>query len=200
MELQPAEQRRRQQRHEARRAILDATETLLLEVGTERFSIRRLAERCGYTAPTIYHHFGDKNHLIDAVLEERFDKLLRRLQRVPRGDDPVAYVRELARAFVRFGLQNPTHYQLLTAPRLEAIPTHAGARDLVEHAFERLAADGWLGGLEVELAFQATWALLHGLISLRIIRPNHRWARHLPEAAIDALLAGMLREAPEEAP
>ena len=69
------EQRRSEQRAQVRRSILDATEALLLEEGEERFSIRRLVERCGYTAPTIYHHFGDKTGLIDALLDERFDRL-----------------------------------------------------------------------------------------------------------------------------
>ena len=83
------EQRRTEQRAQVRRTILDATEALLLAEGEERFSIRRLVERCGYTAPTIYHHFGDKHGLIDTLLDERFDRLARQLKRVPRRGDPV---------------------------------------------------------------------------------------------------------------
>ena len=86
----PAETRRQRQRSEARRAILDMTETLLVEAGSDAFSIRTLAERCGYTAPTIYHYFGDKAGLIDALLEERFARLLLAVERVPLLDDPVA--------------------------------------------------------------------------------------------------------------
>ena len=96
-----AEQRRRQQRADARRAILDATESLLVEGGYESFSIRRLVDRCGYTAPTIYHYFGDKPGLLDALLEEVFQKLVRLIRRVPQSDDPIEYLRTLARAFVR---------------------------------------------------------------------------------------------------
>ena len=44
--------------------------SILLEDGYEHFTMRKLADRCGYTAPTIYNHFGDKTGLIDAVLEE----------------------------------------------------------------------------------------------------------------------------------
>ena len=54
-QIQPAALRRSRQREEARRAILDATEAILLEDGQELLSIRKLALRCGYTAPTIYH-------------------------------------------------------------------------------------------------------------------------------------------------
>ena len=64
-----AQQRRLQYREDARRAILDAAEELLVEGGLEGFSMRRLADRCGYTAPTIYHYFRDKPGLIASVLE-----------------------------------------------------------------------------------------------------------------------------------
>ena len=74
MEPHPSEIRRSRHREEARRAILDATEAILLEDGVELFSIRKLATRCGFTAPTIYHYFRDKDGLIDALLEERFSR------------------------------------------------------------------------------------------------------------------------------
>ena len=61
------EHRRARQREEARRTILDATELLLIESGGFDFSIRSLSKRCGYSAPTVYHYFGDKDGLIDAL-------------------------------------------------------------------------------------------------------------------------------------
>ena len=88
MDLQPAAQRRLRQRQQARRAILDATQALLVEGGFERFSMRRLADRCGYTPPTVYYYFGDKQGLIDALLEERFSLLLSRLRRVLQSPVP----------------------------------------------------------------------------------------------------------------
>ena len=77
----------------ARRAILDATEALLVADGYESFSMRRLVERCGYTAPSIYHHFGDKRGLIDALIEERFRRLVDRIRAVPSEGDAVAALR-----------------------------------------------------------------------------------------------------------
>ncbi len=87
---------------------------MLVEEGFDRLSVRRVAARCGYTVPTLYHHFGDKTGLIDELLEERFAKLLQRAQRVRLSDDPVANMREYASAFVRFGLAHPSHYRLMT--------------------------------------------------------------------------------------
>ncbi len=193
-------QRRSAQRAQVRRAVLDATEALLLEEGEEQFSIRRLVERCGYTAPTIYHHFGDKKGLIDALLDERFERLARQMKRVPRGGDPVAYLRAMSLAFVRFGLRNPTHHRLLFAPRAQA---HAPPRsalevqEMLEQAWLQLWEDGRLRAGDAGSAGQAMFCLLYGLSSRRIARPEHDWSKTGIEDAIDALLRGLV--APEPA-
>jgi len=196
----PAERRRLQSRAETRRAILDATEALLVEDGFEAFSMRRLAERCGYTAPTIYHHFGDKQKLIDELLEERCQTLLRSLRRVALGDDPVENVRAMCLAFARFGLRNPTHYALLSAPRQADVPpppSAEAARELMQGPLEGLAASGRLpAGLDA--TGQALWSFLHGFILLRTHRTDIEWCDDVLETGVDALLRSLV--APGTAP
>lgn len=198
----PSERRRAQQRAGARRAILEATEALLLEAGYEAFSMRRLADRCGYTAPTIYHHFGDKNGLIDALLEERFQQMLAVIREVPDGDDPADTLREMFRAYARFGLENPTLYRLLemARPNREEPPESAEqSRALIEGPLIALARSGRLATRDLELALQTIWVTLHGLVSLRISRPEHDWCDGLDDFALDTLLGGLVRPAGEGA-
>jgi len=132
----------RRSRHErggdSRAAILAAAEAVLLAEGIEGVSIRKVAERCGYTAPTIYHHFGDKKGLIDTLLEERFQKVLAIMQEIERGPDVAVYLRERGRAFMAFALENPDHYRLLSVPRSaeQVVPSAQRARDLVKRARE----------------------------------------------------------------
>src|SRR5262245_61984462 len=145
--MQPAERRRLQSRADARRAILDATEALLVEEGPDAFSMRRLAERCGYTPPTIYHYFADKQRLIDELLEERCRVLVRSLKRVPLGDEPVGNLRAVCLAFARWGLRHPTHYALLSQPRGldDPVPPAAEeARAILEGPLAEVAASGRL--------------------------------------------------------
>ena len=199
MGLERAQQRRVQQRTDAQRAILDATEAILVEEGYERFSIRKLADRCGYTAPTIYHHFGDKRGLLDVLLEERCQILLEELRNAEQGADPIRNVRELARAFVRFGLENPTHYALLhaTRPKGEAPPPSAeAARELMEKSLRILSEQGRLVS-DIESSGQSLWATLHGVITLQTVRPDYDWAPGLAQCAIDTILRGLVRGAPE---
>ncbi len=198
----PSERRRAQQRADARRVILEATEALLLEAGYEAFSMRRLAERCGYTAPTIYHHFGDKNGLIDALLEERFRQMVAVIREVPEQSDPAETLRDMFHAYARFGLENPTFYRLLAMarPNHEEPPASAEqARALIEGPMTALARSGRLATRDIELAMQTVWVMLHGLVSLRISRPGYEWREGLDEFARDTILGGLVRPASGEA-
>lgn len=168
----------------------------MIEMGDD-FSIRELARRSGYTAPTIYHYFGDKDGLVDTLLEERFARLLEQVRRVEPGPDPVENLRALARTFVAFGLRNPTFYRLLAATSPNGPdrtpPSADAARAIMEKPFAELAKAGRLWG-DVEVSLQSLWALLHGLTSLLITRPTYEWSEDLDDVAIDAMLRGLVRE------
>jgi AcrR family transcriptional regulator len=194
--LQPAERRRLQSRTEARRAILDATEALLVEDGFRSFSMRRLAERCGYTPPTIYHHFVDKQHLLDELLEERCGALVKSLKRVRRSDDPVENLRAFGITFARWGLRNPTHYALLSQPRQPELPVPPAAeeaRALLEAPLEKIAAEGRLSA-QRESAAQVFWAFLHGFVLLRTSRGDIEWMPDVLEVGLAALLQSFIRD------
>lgn len=195
--LQPAARRRLKSRNEARRAILDATEALLVEDGAEAFSMRRLAERCGYTPPTIYHHFVDKQHLIDELLDERCRALVKSLKRARQGDDPVENLRSFGIAFARWGLRNPTHYSLLSQPReaeLPVPPAAEEARALMEGPLEKIAAAGRLTA-ERETIGQSLWSFLHGFVLLRSSRTDIEWKPDVLEVGFAALLQSFIRDA-----
>ena len=196
----PAERRRRELREEARRSILDAAEALLVEDGYARFSMRRLAQRCGYTAPTLYHYFGDKQQLVDAVLEERFQRILARLRKLRRAADPAESVRAQLEAYVRFSLENPTHYRMLAIlPEDSPPPASAeAARALLEEPLDALLRDGRLRARSVDEAVQCLWAVLHGVISLRITRPAEPWVEGFESLALDTVLRGLVAPAREE--
>jgi len=194
-QLQPAALRRTRQREETRRAILDATEAILLEDGIEQFSIRKLATRCGYTAPTIYHYFQDKDGLIDALLEERFSRLLQRVRRVSIGPDPIANMREYGRAFLRFAASNPTFYRVMIRGASDGgerkIRAAEQARDLMAGQLQALASEGRLWTDDVEAALQSVWAVLHGVAALRLGNPKYAWSKNLADVALETVLRGL---------
>lgn len=180
---------------DSRAVILEAAQALLLESGVDGMSIRKLGERCGYTAPTIYHHFGDKAGLVAAVVDERFREVHDVMRAIPRGGDAAAYLNDVARAFVRFSLANPEHYQLLSLPGVEpgSVPAAESAREMVKDALEQLAREGTLATTDIDAAYEITWAMLHGLISLRLTRPEYPFSDQMMELALQMMEGGLLR-------
>jgi AcrR family transcriptional regulator len=179
----------------APREILEATQAILLREGVEGLSIRRVSERCGYSAPTIYHHFGDKRGLVDALLEERFRVAYEVMSAIPEGGDPAGHLREMSRAFIAFARENPGHYRLLMEPGLrgpEPIPSADAARALVREDLEELSRRGSLATSDIDAAFHVLWAMLHGLISLEISRAVEDIPRGLDELTFEVVEAGLL--------
>lgn len=180
---------------DSRASILAAAQTLLLEGGVEGLSIRKVSERSGYTAPTIYHHFGDKAGLVAAAIEERFREVYDVMLAIPRDGDAARYLDDVARAFVRFALANPEHYQLLALPGVEpgSVPAAESARELVKEALEQLAREGTLATRDIDAAYETTWAMLHGLITLRLQRPEYPFSDQMIELAFQVIQGGLLR-------
>ena len=194
MRPQPPERRRQRRQSEARGVILDAAEELLLDEGLDGFTMRGLAKRCGYTAPTIYHYFGDKKGLLDTLLEQAFSGLVKELERVPASGDPVDALRSQFHAMARFGLDNPKHYRVMLSARPEDDPVSSNeeARRRIEAPLEELFEAGRLRIANLEAARQALWALLHGLISLQTSRPDVEWVAELAGFGLEAMLEGLL--------
>ncbi len=59
----------------AQDAILDATEKRLLEVGPQGLRLQDIAEDLGISHPTVLHHFGSREALVDAVATRAITKL-----------------------------------------------------------------------------------------------------------------------------
>lgn len=110
------------------RLLLAAAE---LMDGGGTVSTRAVCERAGVQAPTLYHHFGSKQGLIDAVLNHGFTQYV-----TPSGfGSPLEDLREGWDRHVRFGLEHPSFYGLLYGraergkPCAITAPAHAAARD-----------------------------------------------------------------------
>lgn len=82
-----------------RERLLDSAIHCFAQVGVQATRLRDIAAHAGVTPALLNYHFGNREHLLAAVVEERLQPLLLGMvQRLATpGDDP----RELVRAFVR---------------------------------------------------------------------------------------------------
>ena len=188
-------QRRERQRQEARRTILDAAEALVIENNGSDFSIRALGQRSGYSAPTVYHYFGDKEGLIEALLEERVSRLAEELERVEPTGDAQADLRAMLLAYFHFSGDNPNVTRLMTTLSRKGESREPDAmqrvKDQIGGAVDRFGESGRLGVFDRDSAGRILWALAYGLVSLRVSQPDFILDDRLVERALDALFLGM---------
>lgn len=189
-------ERRAHQKQELRDAILTAAAELFLEQGYDRFSVRQVAERIGYSATTIYLYFENKDDLLFQVVFEGYRRFSEHLLAVLDGDyDPLERLRELCRAYVQFGLDNPAFYNLLFIQRpdfLEHSRAHEESKSdelllRLNRAVQEAIDAGVLAKGDPVAYGDAMWAGVHGIVSLGSCMPILDQQRR--QNAIDATLA-----------
>ncbi|WP_177320966.1 TetR/AcrR family transcriptional regulator [Lentzea waywayandensis] len=169
----------------ARDRLLLAAAELLDGGGT--VSTRAVCERAGVQAPTLYHHFGSKQGLIDAVLNHGFTQYTA----VESSGDPLDDLREGWDRHVRFGLEHPSFYGLLYGraepgkPCAVTAPAHAALRD----RFTEAATKGLLK-VPADDAAEQVLAANVGVTLTLITQPEPDFA--LSERVRESALAGVL--------
>jgi AcrR family transcriptional regulator len=153
------------------RALIDAARRLLEKEGAQALSLRAVAREAGVSPAAPYHHFIDKNALLDAVATGGWTALSETVAtaaRTAEGDDTLTAI---GSAYVAFARDNPALYQLMyqRIRNKEALPTAyaGGAYDSVKKAVRRRAGQA-VSGVDLELATFAVWCSLHGLAEMRV--------------------------------
>jgi AcrR family transcriptional regulator len=148
--------------------ILEVAVIVLEEEGPDALTMRKLGDRMGIRAPSLYKHVHDKDDIVAGVQERALLDLGRHLSDVT-GQGLVA----LAEAYRSWARAHPRLYEVATRRPL--------ARERIAPGVESAAAEPLLtavGGNE-HLA-RALWALAHGLVDLELSD------RFPPDADLDA--------------
>lgn len=195
-------QRRDQQKQDVRQAILDAAGAVFLEHGYERFSLRQVAERIGYSATTIYLYFTDKDDLLFTVADQGFARFGQCLADAAAStDDPLQRLRALPRAYLQFGLRNPAYYQLMFMQRGDFL---VGCRQgeqqpridslwILQDAIQQAMDAGMVRPGSAHRDADVLWSAVHGIVSLTISMPTFsvERAEATAEMTLGLLLASL---------
>ncbi len=187
-----------------RQEILDAARELFVTEGYENVSMRKIADRIGYSATTIYLYFDDKADLLREICETTFSRLADEIERSYEGSNgPIDRMRRGLLTYIRFGLENPHHYDVVfTSPKVRFM----GASDYTfdgsmgERAFETLLSTvrecieaGVIRRNDVALTAQTLWAGIHGVTSLLIAHPSFPFVDRdlLTASVVDTMMEGL---------
>jgi AcrR family transcriptional regulator len=171
------------------RQILDAARELLEDEGAEALSMRRLADRLGMRAPSIYKHFPSKEALEAALISQGFEEqgamFGAALESAP---EPIAAMAASYRAYAQ---RHPHLYRLMYDRSLNRALLMPGSEESAVVPVVRAA------GGDRDLA-RAIWAFAHGMTMLELggrfpadADVDAAWRRGL-----EALQASVPRDAP----
>ena len=185
----------RGQGEQLRHELVDAARELLLTTrDVTPLSLRAVAKSVGVSPAAVYRHFDSAAALITAVLVDQADSLRDTIAvDAPTAVD-ASWLAELGLRYARWGLANPGGYQLLfeSAERLGA---HGGPDgpgwDIIETLTALLAGSGGRSTGDAEVVAIRAWAALHGLVSLRLHKPDLPWPTTV-ETEVAVLAARLL--------
>lgn len=167
-----------------RQQLVAAASVLLLDTqSVDAPSLRSVARSCNVSPAAVYLHFASRDALIVAVIDAHLADLRAHMEQAiaTASESPAAQLLAFADGYVGWGLAHPGAYQLLfeSADRLN-IPGHGdpvtSSGDerwyLLRRSEELLeAASGVLGSLGA----LRLWTALHGMVSLRLHKPDLKW-------------------------
>jgi AcrR family transcriptional regulator len=167
------------------REIVAAARELLDEHGADALTMRRLAERLGIRAPSLYKHLPDKAALEVAVIATGLEDVAAVLQAAVDGaEGPGERLDALAAAYRAFALAHPHLYLLMTNRPLPRDELPAGVEDR--------AAAPLLRATGSRDRARAVWGFAHGMVLLELA------GRFPPDADLDgAWRAGLNAFRPE---
>ena len=155
-----------------RRALLDSAGAILEREGPSALSLRAVAREAGVSSAAPYHHFKDKDELLNAIAKEGFAQLKQAMAKDAGAvADPRERVSALGVAYVQFAGRHPALYRVMydCARDSAALPDtddSNGAFLLVKSALAEAAGEG-VRGTDIHLAAIATWCAIHGLAQMR---------------------------------
>lgn len=172
----PVRRTQAERTEKTRRRILDAVVESIAEQGFQRTTASEIVKRAGVTWGAVQHHFGAKGGILEAVLEDTFERFEAKLGDIP-SDAPIA---ERVALFVQRAWEHfsSPHYQstfeiLLHHGKGEdgEVPPHWQERmfSALDRVFERLFADSRLARRERARLHQYAVAHLMGLAVLEML-------------------------------
>ena len=186
------------------RALLQAALRTIQREGVESVTLRGVGKDVGVSRTALYRHFADKSALLRAVAREGFRMLRATLVDAwERGGKGRPGFEAMGEAYVRFAVENPSHYRVLfgasslgTAadPELEregAAAFQALVDAIVEQQRDALIVNDHLMQLALYI-----WSLVHGIAMLVIDgRLDHTGVEidTLTRYAIDRARTGIMR-------
>ena len=181
-----------------RRVLIEAALRLAAE-GRE-VSVREAARRAGVSPGAPFRHFPSRDTLMMAVAAEaqrRFRREIEATLAAATSDDPLAQIRSLGLAYLRWAMNNPAHFEIISTGKYF---DHDAAGDVsrdnaeiiatVARVLEQAAVRGQLRNDDLKPIPIAARALVYGVARMLIDRHLPRWG--VAEDEVEPMAKGII--------
>lgn len=178
----------------ARDRLLLAGADLLDAAQGGEVSTRAICDAAGVQAPTLYHHFGNKQNLLDEVITHGFKAFLVEQAETPEPakSDPIDAIRRGWDLHVRFGIENPNFYSHIYGRAVPGQPCGVVAKveAMILQTLQPAALQGRLR-VSPERAARQILAASTGVVLSLISEPSDTMDTALSDAVRDAILVSI---------
>ena len=153
-----------------RDALIRAARMILEKKGLAALSLRGVARVAKVSPAAPYHHFADKQALLDAVAAQGFDALRSAMaKRMAKKTDPNTRLEASGVDYVVFAIENPALFRLMFGGPEQELSANASlkeARDRAYGVLQAAVAATSPDGAANPLVCLRLWALVHGIAKL----------------------------------
>jgi AcrR family transcriptional regulator len=181
-----------------REAVIEAAAQLFARDGADGLAVRKVAAAAGCSTMVVYHYFGGKEGLLNAMYIAGFERLARAQAEVPDVADPEQLVRARYLNYRDIALAYPAYYQVMFGNGDPHFVPDPHSRRFARDAYDLFVAavTEWSEVCELTRTPRAAayiiWAAAHGLVTFELSRhgPTVDYkSRYL--ATLDTLIRGL---------
>ncbi|TLU96900.1 TetR/AcrR family transcriptional regulator [Dyadobacter sediminis] len=170
-------ERRIRQKENMRTTILSVALQQVKDEGWQSLSIRKIADAIEYSVPVIYDHFENKEAILFELSLDGFRLLERTLEKNKKKyPDPAELLKAHAETYWNFAFKNPEYYQLMYGLGMPCCgagkikPEFNTFRKHIGEAINGIVQNKKSNEDETCFKIYAFWSVLHGLISIVMMR------------------------------
>ncbi len=164
--------------------IIEAALELIIDVGFNNMSMRKLAEKVGMTATNLYYYYSGKDEIYLNLQIKGFQLLFGIIEDIYESEkDPCEALRKMIQGYLEFGINNPDYYRVMLNSDTPRYNEYKGTDiEPVAYIDKQIAVNMGLLGAKVitdisksnpsisakdaDFKSKQIWITLHGIITL----------------------------------
>lgn len=191
----PREEQKIRSEH-IRQAILDTALEIGIKEGFEEVSIRKIIKQMNYSTGVVYHHFKDKQEIINAIETAQTQWLHAQIKELlDPNTDIAAEMETVFYRITRLAYEEPEKYNLIVLHKYSR--RNAGKPEWISHISKRLKAGmdaGLIRKVEPEKAAFSIWSSFLGFSLMISTHTDLTWeqAEEMFQIQLYVILKGVL--------